>query len=283
MTPKVRGRMRPLRAHGRISRRLSKDQDRDWDRDRDVEAGVEKGKGKGKEEDTEDEKEREGGEGGTKKGRTPLRVRWARFKKRIGTGSNISDSILDPLESVSASATEASIRQQIERVNGGAGATTETGAEKSGDAKEMAQRERRQGRDGKEGKVRVEEEPVDEIVVDNVFLTGERAGSVTHTHSHTASHPPSDAPNLTSGGTTTHGECGTGFLLWSSYFQTKLNLIWNIQEQNLYLLSRDGTGYTWSVSYGGASSLPCMRSSDWISTMRNVRGSIRGRCGILAR
>lgn len=216
MTPKVRGRTKPLKTHR--MRRRSTDRDRDRDRDRDVEAGLgglsEKGKNKSTDvdadEEDEQERNREQEDEGETKNRIPLRVRWARFKKRIGTGSNLSDSILDPLESVSASATEASLRQQLDRVNGGGtgtGANTEIGAESNAKEGALSAKELRQARDGKEGRVRVDEEPVDQIVVDNVFLTGERAGSVTHTHTHTVSQgPPSEVPNQTSGGTTTHGE-----------------------------------------------------------------------------
>ncbi|KAF8580300.1 hypothetical protein K439DRAFT_1637119 [Ramaria rubella] len=128
----------------------------------------------------------------------PLRVHWARFKKRIGTGSAVSDSVMDALDSVSASLTEVSVRQR--------GAQPDVEA-RVGDAVDLEKCwmhvEGKTAAAGG-GRVRVDEEPVDEIVVDNVFLNGERAGSVSHT-----SHPPSEAPHPNSGTTGTHTTHGT--------------------------------------------------------------------------
>lgn len=128
----------------------------------------------------------------------PLRVRWARFKKRIGTGSAVSDSLIDPLESVSVSATEANLRQRAPQPNLEARVVEDIRAEKGSSHVE--------GKIGKNGRLRVDEEPVDEIVVDNVFLNGERGGSVTHT----VSHPPSEPPHQNSGTTTTPGTGRSG-------------------------------------------------------------------------
>ena len=133
-------------------------------------------------------------------GGTSLHIRWVRFKKRIGTGSTLSDSLMDALDGTSISG-DTSLRRDTE-----------------GDAREpdVAARDNVFPRGwthmdpplpAHNGRVRVDEEPVDEIVVDNVFLTGERAGSVSHTHSRTS--PPSETPHQNSGGTGTHTTPGT--------------------------------------------------------------------------
>lgn len=114
---------------------------------------------------------------------TPLRVHWARFKKRIGTGSNLSDSIMDGMDSTSAGDMSFRNGNSTER----AGRTDGGGERPEGESKPAGAR------------VRVNEEPVDEIVVDNVFLDG--GGSATHT----GSHAPSEQPHQTSGTTGTHG------------------------------------------------------------------------------
>ena len=170
--------------------------------------------------------------GSGKERRTLFHVHWARFKKRIGTGSAVSDSLIDAVESVSASATDASLRQRLPLQPGTearvvAGVNTEKG---NGVV---------QGKHAACSRVRVDEEPVDEIVVDNVFLNGERGGSVTHT----ASHAPSEAPHQNSGTTTTPGTVRSGVYQGfnCSAFLCALRLILVTQRQNPCRHFRVGT------------------------------------------
>jgi osomolarity two-component system, sensor histidine kinase SLN1 len=167
-----------------------------------------------------------------KEKRTPLRVHWARFKKRIGTGSAVSDSLMDAVESVSVSATDASLRQRIPQPEVEVHMVETVEAEKRS-------RDDVQGKHGTGGRVRVDEEPVDEIVVDNVFLNGERGGSITHT----ASHPPSEAPHQNSGTTATPGTVRSGVYqgFTHSGFISVFRLISVNQQQSLCQRSRIGT------------------------------------------
>ncbi|KAG9014389.1 hypothetical protein FRB94_012795 [Tulasnella sp. JGI-2019a] len=78
---------------------------------------------------------------------TSLRVHWSRFKKRLGNGSNPSESVLEFTDNGGGSAGDSVIRG-----GGGGGPQTGVGAE-----------------DGKDG-VDDENEQVDQVVVDNSFL-----------------------------------------------------------------------------------------------------------------